>query len=180
MKFRIKNTVYRLRHAVGKEAVLLDQDHYRFNNRLDYEYDVEHLLRENALAQQARDTIQKLSHYRESIKLYRGQFLPEIDETWVLAPRESLQQIFLNNLLQVSEIYLTMNKYELALEFCQRALEEDDCLEAAYRLSLRIYGAMGNRAGIVRQYQRCLETLQREINIEPSPQTRDLYQELIK
>jgi DNA-binding SARP family transcriptional activator len=47
-------------------------------------------------------------------------------------------------------------------------------------LALRIYAAMGNRAGMVRQYQRCVEVLEREINAAPSLQTQNLYQELLK
>ena len=89
----MKNTVYRLRHAVGKDVILLDQDNYRFNNDLDYEYDVELFLKENALGLKAKDPLQKLTHFREAAKLYKGTFLPDIGETWVHPVRESLQQI---------------------------------------------------------------------------------------
>lgn len=180
LKFRIKNTVYRLRHAVGKDAVVFEHECYRFNNQLDYEYDVESFLRENALAQQVKDPLQKLTHYREAIKLYKGLYLAEVNETWVYSHREHLRQNYLSILLQVAEIYLGMSNYELALEYVQRALDEDNCLEAAYRLSFRIYAAMGNRPALVRQYQKCCEVLQREINADPSPQTQALYLELIK
>ncbi len=180
VKFRIKNTLYRVRHALGKEVILLDQEMYRFNNNLDYDYDVEVFLRENALAQKSKDPLQKLAHLREAVKQYKGPFLVEVTDTWAIAPREAMQQNYLNILLQVSELYLGMANYDLALDYCQRALSEDNCLEAAYRLSLRIYAAMGNRAALVRQYQRCVEVLHREINTEPSPQTQSLYQELVK
>ena len=180
IKFRMKNTVYRLRHALGREVVLLDQENYRFNNQLDYEYDVEQFLKENALGLQTRDPLQKLAHFREAAKLYKGDFLPEIAETWVLPLRESLRQICFNILLQTAEIYLEMANYSLALDYCQRALLLDDCSEIAYRLSFRIYAAMGDRAAVARQYSRCCETLAREINTEPSPQTQTLYQELFK
>jgi two-component SAPR family response regulator len=180
VKLRIKNTVYRLRHAVGKEVVLLDQDNYRFNNALDYEYDVELFLKENALGLKAKDPLQKLTHFREAAKLYKGAFLPEITETWVYSARESLQQICINMLLQTAEIYLDMGNFHLALEFCQRALAVDNCLELAYRLSFRIYAAMGDRAAVVKQYSRCCEVLLREINAKPSLQTEALYHDLLK
>lgn len=180
VKFRIKNTIYRLRHAVGKEVILLDQENYRFNDAVDYEYDVELFLKENALAQQVQEAVKKLSHYREAIQLYKGAYLPEIDETWVHSPRECLQQIYLNILLQVAEIYISMSNLNLALDYVQRAIHEDSCLEVAYRMSFKIYAAMGNRAAMVRQYQRCVEVLQREINAEPSSQTQELYQALLK
>ncbi len=180
VKFRMKNTVYRLRHAVGKDVILLDQENYRFNNDLDYEYDVEAFLKEHALGLKAKDPLRKLTHFREATKLYKGGFLPEIGETWVHSGRESLQQIAINIMLQSAEIYLDMAEFNLALEFCQRALAIDNCLELAYRLSFRIYAAMGDRAAVVKQYTRCCEVLSREINTEPSLQTQSLYLDLIK
>ncbi len=83
IKFRMKNTVYRVRHAVGKDVIILDQENYRFNNDLDYEYDVELFLKENALGLKAKDPLRKLAHFREAAKLYKGTFLPDIGETWV-------------------------------------------------------------------------------------------------
>lgn len=180
VKIKIKNTVYRLRHALGKEVILFDQDNYRFNNSLDYEYDVELFLKENALGLKAKDSLQKLTHFREAAKLYKGSFLPDITETWVHSARESLQQICINMLLQTAEIYLDMGNFNLALEYCQRALTVDNCLELAYRLSFRIYAAMGDRAAVVKQYSRCREVLLREINAEPSLQTQNLYLDLLK
>ncbi len=118
--------------------------------------------------------MQKLTHYREAVKLYKGLYLAEVNETWVYSHREHLRQNYLNILLQVAEIYLQMSNYELALDYIQRALDEDNCLEAAYRLSFRVYAAMGNRPAVVRQYQKCCEVLQREINATPSPQTQAL------
>jgi ATP/maltotriose-dependent transcriptional regulator MalT/DNA-binding SARP family transcriptional activator len=180
VKFRFKNTVYRLRRALGKNTVILEQDIYRFNNSLDYEYDVEQFLKECVLANQAKDHMQKLAHFREAIKHYRGNYLSEIDETWVLAAREYLRQNYLNILMQVSKSYLDLSNYDLAQEYCQRLLLEDNLLEDAHRLALQIYAAMGNRAGLVRQYQRCVEILEREINAAPSLQTQKLYQDLLR
>ncbi|OGO67410.1 MAG: hypothetical protein A2Z49_01970 [Chloroflexi bacterium RBG_19FT_COMBO_56_12] len=180
IKYRMKNTLYRLRQAVGKDVIMLDQDNYRFNNDLDYEYDVELFLKENALGLKSKDPLQQLSHFREAAKLYKGTYLPEIDETWVYSPRESLQQICISILLQTADIYLDMANYHLALEFCQRALAVDNCNELAYRTSFRIYAAMGDRAAVVKQYSRCCEVLSREVNTEPSLQTQSLYLDLIK
>lgn len=179
-KFRFKNTIYRLRRAVGKDAVILDQNVYRFNNNLNYEYDVEIFLKENARASQAQEPLEKLSNYREAIKQYKGAFLAEIDSTWVISPREYLRQMYLNILLQVSTIYLNQSNYDMALDYCQRAMNEDNLLEDAYRLAMKIYAAMGNRSAIVHQYQRCVEILEKEINAPPSAQTIELYEFLIK
>jgi len=179
-KFRFKNTIYRLRRALGKACVILDQNVYRFNNKIDYEYDVELFLKENAVANQVKEHVGKLSHYREALKYYRGDYLSDIDSTWAISPREYLRQIYLNILLQVSTIYFNQSNFELAMDYCQRALSEDNLLEDAHRLAMRIYAAMGNRAGLVQQYQRCVEVLEREINATPSPKTLELFQNLNK
>jgi DNA-binding SARP family transcriptional activator len=179
-KFRFKNTVYRLRRALRKECVILDQNVYRFNNKIDYEYDVEFFLKENAIANQVAEPVNKLSHYREALKYYRGDYLSGIDSTWAISPREYLRQIYLNILLQVSTIYFNQSNFELAMDYCQRALSEDNLLEDAHRLAMRIYAAMGNRSGLVQQYQRCVEVLEREINATPSPQTLELFLNLNK
>jgi len=179
-KFRFKNTIYRLRRALGKACVILDQNVYRFNNKIDYEYDVELFLKENAVANQVKEHVGKLSHYREALKYYRGDYLSDIDSTWAISPREYLRQIYLNILLQVSTIYFNQSNFELAMDYCQRTLSEDNLLEDAHRLAMRIYAAMGNRAGLVQQYQRCVEVLEREINATPSPKTLELFQNLNK
>ena len=179
-KFKFKNTVYRLRRAVGKDSIILEQDFYRFNNKMDYEYDVELFLKENAAASREHDLNARLSHLLEAVKHYGGRYLPEIEEDWVHSLRGVLSQNYISSLLQVAESYLGKANFEKALEFCHRAINEDNLLEDSYRLAFRVYAAMGNRAGLVRQYQNCVDILEREISASPSPQTQDLYQNLLK
>jgi len=179
-KFRFKNTIYRLRRAVGKDTILLEQNLYMFNNKLDYEYDVELFLKENALAAKTQVPIESLAHFREAIKYYGGSYLSEIDQTWVHSPREYLRELYLNILFQVSILYFNQSNYDLALDYCQRALNEDSLYEDAHRQAMRIFAAKGNRAALVQQYQRCVETFEREINATPSAQTHELFDLLKK
>jgi DNA-binding SARP family transcriptional activator len=44
---------------------------------------------------------------------------------------------------------------------------------------MRVFAALGNRAAITRQYERCRTALQKEIDAYPSPQTVSLYETLI-
>lgn len=180
IKLRFKNNIYRVRHAVGKEAITLKDDYYYFNRSLDYEYDVESFLREITQAEQSSTTAQKLEHYQTGLKVYKGSFLPEIEETWVIAERERLRQLYLDTLLKVAEIYLSEKAFENALNYCQRALKEDNCMEDAHRLAMRVYAATGSRAALVRQYEDCCKALLEEIDAAPSPQTQNLFELLMK
>ena len=66
------------------------------------------------------------------------------------------------------------------LKRSQQALDEDPCFEPAHRVMMRVQAAMGNRAAVVRQYERCKLALNEEIGTEPSPQTQELYNTLTK
>jgi len=180
LKLRFKNNMYRLRHAAGKDIVLFKDETYYFNHYLDYEYDVETFLREINEAQQSDNLDKKASHLRAALKTYKGSYLPEVDETWVVLERQRLHQIYIDALLELTGLYLEKRQYETALKYCQHALEQDHCLEAAHRLAMRIHAAMGNRAAVERQYDLCRRTLQDEFNLQPSPQTETLYQTLTR
>jgi LuxR family maltose regulon positive regulatory protein len=179
LKMRFKNTIYRLRRAAGKEAILFDDDIYRFNRTLDYEEDSESFLREIELAESAADPEQKIYHYRAGLKFYKGEYLPELAETWVLSRREQLKRLYTDILLKLAGLEMERRQYEPALACIQRLLENDPCLEEAHRLGMLIHAAMGNRAGVMRQYELCRQALQGEFKAQPSLQTQQLYHTLV-
>ena len=180
LKFRFKNTIYRVRHALAKEVIVLQDEYYRFNRTLDYEYDVEQLTHAIAQAENSADDKQKIEHYQTVLKLYKGIYLPGAEETWVVSEREWLTQTYVDTLLKLASLNFKNEQHTAALEHCQRALTEDICLEAAHRLTMQIHAAMGNRAAVSRQYERCRQVLQDEIGAEPSAQTKDLYTALMR
>lgn len=180
LKLRFKNTVYRLRHAIGRDTISFFDDVYSFNPDLDYEYDLETFQRELTLAQSSRDTNEKINHLRNAVRIYRGDFLPDVDETWVIHERERLRQAYQDAVLSLSDLYFQAGQLEAALDVCQRAIAADSCLEEAYRLAMQVYAKNGNRAGIVRTYEQCKKALYEEVGAEPSPQTRRLFEELMR
>jgi len=179
LKQRFKNTIYRLRHAAGKNVVFFEDEYYRFNRTIDYEYDAESFDKEIALAQQTADKEEQISRLNAAVQLYQGIFLPDINETWVLPERARLQQLFSNALLKLAAYQLEQRKFDQALHFSQRLIQEEHS-EEAYRLSMQIFAAMGNRAGIARQFEQCRLVLAEEFGSEPSLQTKKLYESLIR
>ncbi|HWQ04402.1 MAG TPA: tetratricopeptide repeat protein [Longilinea sp.] len=179
LKQRFKNTIYRLRHAAGKNVIFFEDEYYRFNRTIDYEYDAESFDKEIALAQQTVDLEEQIGRLNTAVQLYQGVFLPDINETWVLPERTRLQQLFSNALLKLASYQLEQRKFEQALNFSQRLIQEEHS-EEAYRLSMQIFSAMGNRAGIAKQYEQCRLVLAEEFGSEPSQQTQKLYESLIR
>lgn len=180
LKTRFKNAIYRLRNAVEEEVILFENDLYSFNRTVDYEYDVDSFLLYLAKGDQATALEERLTAYSTALALYRGPYLPEVEANWAWAERERLNRLFMESALVVAQLQLNQKDYSAALESVQRILEIDPCQEDAHRLAMRIYGALGNRAAIARQYAQCEQALLTEIDASPSSQTADLYQALMR
>jgi len=179
LKLQFKKTVYRLRRALGQEVVLLDQDRYRFNRAVDYEYDLDMFMEKLAQAQAATDPNAQTAAYRAAVDLYKGHYLPDVDGVWVYPERERLWQTYVEAVLMLAELHLKAGEYGMALDYCQRVLIKDSCLEEAHRLAMRAHAAMGNRAGITRQFESCRHAVAEEVDAPLSRQTEALFASLM-
>lgn len=180
LKLRFKNTIYRLRRAAGKDVILFENEIYRFNVTLDFDEDVNTFQAELKRAQEAQEWEQELFHLRVATKTYRGDYLPELDEDWVLSKREYYRQSYLDASLKMVRILVDHQQFDSALQTCQKILEIDRCQEEGYRWGMKIYAAMGNRGGLVRQYETCKKVFWEELDTSPSDQTIRLFEKLIQ
>lgn len=181
LKLRFKNTIYRLRHAAGKEAILFEGDNlYLFNRQMDYEYDVDTFMKEISLAEKAAGQPSEVQHYHNALKVYKGPFLPDLDFEWAVVERGRLAHLYMDVLVKIATLYLDAHDYEASLTYCHRILNEDSCQEDAHRIAMRVHAAMGNRALVVRQYEQCRHALLTEVDASPSYQTQTLYETLIQ
>ncbi len=179
LKLQFKKTIYRVRRILGQDVVLLDQDRYRFNRALDYEYDVDSFWAKLARARATTDPGERAAAYGAVVALYNGPYLPELDGIWVFAERERLSQAWVETILALASFHLEGREYTLALDYCQRVLTHDPSLEEAHRLAMRVHAALGNRAGMTRQFERCRQALLEEANVPLSAETERLYEELV-
>ncbi len=179
IRLRFKNSIYRVRHALGTESVTLVDEAYRFNRTLDYDYDVENFLQEFSSAQSTDDQGVKIQHFKNALVLYKGPYLPKIDYEWVLIQRENLHQKFLEIAANLIDLLIETKQYQQAIDYSQRAIEIDPCSEAAHRSAMIAYSAMGDKAGMVRQFDKCKKLLLNDLGVTPSPQTEKLYRTLI-
>ena len=180
IKLRFKNTIYRLRKALGSETISYDEEIYRFNRSLDYDYDVDVFQVELANAKNTTETEDMITHYRAAITSYHGQFLPKIDQDWVIIAREKYHLAFMNAAIELSNLYLKTGNYSQAVALANRALEEDNFNEAVHRYAMLAYSALDDRPAVARQFEKCRTILKKELDIDPSPQTIKLYNSLMQ
>lgn len=179
LKSRFKNTIYRLRRAFEMDVVLLVNERYIINRNLDYEYDVETFWSLVRRAPTEQNTDEQIRSYQQAVQLYKGTFLPDIQDTWVIPERERLWQTYVDIKLILIEHHLRKGDHRRAVEMSQELLTEDPCLEEAHRKLMIAYAEIGNRVAVSRQYEQCQIALMRELSLSPSEQTVRLYQSLI-
>jgi DNA-binding SARP family transcriptional activator len=156
--------------AIEPDSVRLDPD--------GLEIDVaafERLVRDGALASLERAT-----------SLYRGDLLeglgvkePALEE-WLLAERERLRELAVTALARLLAHQARSQAAEPAVQTALRLLALDPLQEAVHRTLMRLYAGQGRRGGALRQYQVCIDVLQRELGVEPEAETSGLYQEILQ
>ncbi len=177
LKARFKNEIYRLRRAVGRDAIIFDDEYYRFNHQMDYEYDVEafdsHILR----AHKAADKTTRIEYLRKAVDLVHGPYLADVDAEWAIPERERLWQAYGTALEELAYLYLDASQLENCLFICQTALKRDRFHEVIYQIEMRAYAVLGDRSAIARRYQACRAAMD-ELGIPVSSETEQIYREL--
>jgi DNA-binding SARP family transcriptional activator len=115
------------------------------------------------------------------LPLYTGQFLAdEADAPWGLALRERLRSRFVRVVGEVGRYWREHAEPERAITLYERALEADDLSESFYRHLMLCYSELGRRAEAADVYSRCRKTLAARLGVEPSPETRAIYERLLE
>ena len=117
----------------------------------------------------------------QAVALFTGEYLPDARyEAWAEAERHRLNTLFLDAADRLCEHYLRQHRPAAAVSLAQQMLQVDPCTERAYRHLMRAYALLGDYGQAAQVYQRCVETLQKTLQVPPSPETQHLYQQLLR
>ncbi|MGD9029696.1 MAG: BTAD domain-containing putative transcriptional regulator [Anaerolineae bacterium] len=113
-----------------------------------------------------------------AVALYRGHLLQGCYHEWSLYERERLQNAYLRTLDKLMDHCETRGEYHSGLAYGERALHCDGARERTHRRLMRMHCLAGERAAALRQYDRCVEALRRELDVKPAARTVELYQRI--
>jgi ATP/maltotriose-dependent transcriptional regulator MalT/DNA-binding SARP family transcriptional activator len=114
------------------------------------------------------------------LALYSAPFLAnEPDAPWSLAMRERLRARFVRTIGALCRHWEQAGDPERALAYYERALEADDVAESLYRGLMQCHAKLGRRGEAVEVYSRCRRTLAARLAVEPSAETRAIYEKLL-
>jgi len=177
LKARFKNEIYRLRRAVGRDAIVFEDEYYRFNPQMDYEYDVDAFDSHLRRSQKTVDFAIRVEQLQKAVDLVHGPYLADVDADWVIPERERLSQAYSTALEELAYLYLDNNRLADCLSMCLLALKQNRFQETIYQIEMRAYAAMGNRSAVARRYQACRSAM-KELRLPPTNETIQLYLEL--
>jgi two-component SAPR family response regulator len=131
-----------------------------------------------ARARQTKDNTKRMEWLQRAVDLVQGPYLNEVEGDWAIEERERLRQIYVSALEELAHLYLDVNEFDRCLSICQFALVQDRYNEGIYRLEMRTYATLGDRASVVRCYQACKEAVKEGLGIPLSQETEELYRDL--
>src|SRR5215472_3742076 len=130
--------------------------------------DVEHF--ERALAE---------GRLEEAVETYAGELLEGRYDEWLAEERERLAGLYLEALERLARQHEASRRWPQAIRSAERLVAQDPLREESHRLLIQLCRASGDRARAVRAYHVCATALENELGIEPSPETRAVYESLV-
>lgn len=182
-------TVSHIRKALNsnqslKQNFLLYRDgDYLLNPDFAYRIDIDEfdrLLTEGETARRARQFDHCVECYEAAVELYRGEFMQGSYDPWVDEQRSYYRLQYLQLLESLGVIAQKNENWFEATKLFQQILHDDPFREDIYCLLMRALAAQGNKNGVREQFENLKRLLAGELGVEPSIETRKVYQELAK
>jgi WD40 repeat protein/DNA-binding SARP family transcriptional activator len=120
---------------------------------------------------------------RAVLELYQGDFLDGFSvydcrgfEDWQVREREGQHHSVVDALHDLVAYELECGEYKTGMAHARRLLELDPLMEAAHRQMMLLLAYSGQRGAALAQYETCRKALADELKVEPSPETRALFE----
>jgi len=171
----LRQELWRIRKALAgqnpvTDYLLADEFTITFNRNADYWLDATQIERPDL-------DIQSLT---SNLSLYQGELLPGFFDDWIVLEREHIQTIFETKMEQLLSQLVAAERWIAVQEQGERWLALGNTPEPAYRALMLAHGARGDIAKVSSVYQRCIADLDEKLGLEPSAETRALYDGLLK
>ncbi len=102
-----------------------------------------------------------------------------IHADWCAEERDRLREVHLEMLTSMAECYAACGRYAEAVSVYRSILVDDPCRERVHRTLMTHLVRLGHFDSAVAQYHHCARILGEELDVEPMPETRRLYEQIL-
>jgi DNA-binding SARP family transcriptional activator len=167
-------TKRKISERLGHELTNYSSGFYIHSPKLSIHYDAR--LFETAAEQAIEDEDNAPAHWYRAVQLYRSEFLPYVNTPWAQERREVLRNRYAQALIGLGRLYRGLNEYDQALGYLLRALRQKPDWEDVHQDVMMIYSQQGRQKEAIAQYKQLERTLKAMFGIQPSKETRRLYE----
>jgi predicted ATPase/DNA-binding SARP family transcriptional activator len=181
----LRQILWEIQKVIGEDWLNVSRETMELNRSADVFLDVGHF---ESLVEKSRtqmDVSLRTALLSESAKLYRHHFLSGFSlkdaqpfDDWAFAKSDELRHKLLQVLTSLSNDYCSLGQADQAIPHARRLVALDPLNETAHRLLMEIYLDAGQHNAALKQYQDCEQILRREMNLDPQPDTRELYKKI--
>ena len=184
----LKNLIYRARMALktlcsedNVEFISFEHNCYTWNSAIPCRVDTELFDRYWREAKAAMNPEEKLDMARKAFEQYTGDFLPGLSHySWVVSKSAYYASQYNQCVRLLAENLIALGKYAEAIRVCEVSIVFNPFEEEIHRLLLTAYGRDGRHKMAVEHYQRISKQFYDEFGVTLSPETTELYKEIIK
>ncbi len=155
----------------GEEYLLADDISITFNPDADYWLDVNAVRHKSTDAMSVEDQI-------KAVSAYQGELLPGFYEEWVTLERERLKAAFNQKINTLLLCLVAGEQWEQVIYWGEQWIALGEAPEPAFRALMVAHANVGDMAKVATTYERCVQTLREELDVEPSEQTCTLFEQL--
>jgi predicted ATPase/DNA-binding SARP family transcriptional activator len=160
----------------GRAVLRLHEGVVAFGDAVEVWVDVDAF---TAAAARARGS-GSVAAYRAAVALYGGELLPEDRYAdWVEGPRQALREQHAALLLELAGVHRERGEVAAALDTLRTLVVHDALHEPARRELMQLLATAGRRQEALAEYESLRDTLRRELEADPDPETRRLYRRLL-
>jgi DNA-binding SARP family transcriptional activator len=164
-------TKRKLEQCLGLELTDYKAGFYRPSSKLHLHYDVAAF---EALNPQTE------AEYKEVIRLHRNPFLYKLDASWIRERRRELKSRYVDALVGLARLYRSSGQQDLAILYYSRAQQQVPEREDVARALMELCAADGHMGRVTQVFEQLTQALRGQLNIQPSAQTRKVYETIIK
>ncbi|TAH49077.1 MAG: hypothetical protein EYC68_18255 [Chloroflexota bacterium] len=179
----LRNELWRIRKAIQRPPpALRDEksptDEFLISDEITITFDANaaYWLDVNAL-EKSKDEIESLI---SNLSTYRGELLPGFYDDWVILERERVQAIFENKVGLLLDKLIQEQQWKQVTEWGERWIALGQTPEPAYRALMIASAAQGDSSKLTLAYERCVQAMRDDLGLDPSAETRALYEQLAK
>jgi DNA-binding SARP family transcriptional activator len=175
----LRTAAYHARQVLGDDAIERVGDGLALRDAWTDVKAFANLAKEVELARRAGRHLTVAALARDADALYVHDIEADSSSDWLVEAQQQCRVQRLEVLLAAAESAVELGHMRGALELAASAAQVEPCSERAVRVTMRAHGALGEMEKALGAFERLRSELVDQYGVDPAPQTRALYVQLL-